>query len=54
MPKWHSILQIHFRIRQIVTAETLPKCHVLPSNPDDMAVLEIGTKIATVFHRSEF
>ena len=46
--------QIHFWIRQIVTVETLPKCHVLPFNPDDMAVLEIGTKIATVYWRSEF
>ena len=37
-----------FYIRQIVASENLPKCHILPCNPDDTAVLEIGTKIATI------
>ena len=35
-----------FYMRQIVASENLPKCHILPCNLDDMAVLEVGTKIA--------
>ena len=34
--------------RQIVASKNLPKCHIFPYNPDDMAVSGIGTKIATV------
>ena len=41
--------QIYFYKRQIVTSENLPKCHVLPRNPDDTAISGIGTKIATKY-----
>lgn len=44
--KMAQYLPCLFLIRQIVTTKSLSKCHVLPSDPDNMAVLGIGTKIA--------
>ena len=49
--KMAQYLPCLFLIRQIVTTKSLSKCHVLPSDPDNMAVLGIGTKIAK--HMSE-
>lgn len=43
----HISLYVFFK-RQIVTPKNMPNCHAFPTICADMALLPIGTKIATI------